>query len=559
MRLSLSVLLIGSLSGPVLAQLPDPGSGLSDRPSAEPLDLPEYAPAVPAPGLQLPPVPREGAPPPAEGPRFQVRGFRFLGHTVYSDEVLQAIAAPFVGRPITLADLEELRHRLTLQYVKNGYVNSGALLPDQRVTDGIITYRIIEGELSEIRIEGTGRLRPEYVRDRLGLGAGPPLNTEDLQERFQLLLSDPLIERLNGTLGPGPELGKSALDVAVTRAKPYSLSVFIDNYRPPSTGAEEIRLDGLVRNLTGYGDLWDLSLQFRDRGTDINTGFAIPVTASDTTLWCRYIKGDASVVEEPLIDLDIESDSQSFECGIRRPLYRTLSRTVTLGALLAVRENENFLLDEPFSFSLGEEDGKSKVSPLRLFQEFVARDRKQVFTARSTFSIGLDAFGATIHDDRLPDGRYLAWLGQGQYARRVLPNGAQLVLKGVVQLANDNLLPLERIAIGGVYTVRGYRENTLVRDNGYAGSIEFRYPLGMGTSWGRFQLVPFMDYGYAWNKGKQSEGEQLHSIGVGLLWSLAPRLSAELYVAHSFEDVLEIQDHNLQDDGIHFRLTAVAF
>src|SRR5687768_9448833 len=71
-----------------------------------------------------------------------VREFRFDGNTVYSDEVLSQVTAPYVNRPVTLDDLEEARRAITLKYVTNGYVNSGAVLPDQSVRDGIVTYRI---------------------------------------------------------------------------------------------------------------------------------------------------------------------------------------------------------------------------------------------------------------------------------------------------------------------------------------------------------------------------------------------------------------------------------
>jgi hypothetical protein len=71
-----------------------------------------------------------------------------------------------------------------------------------------------------------------------------------------------------------------------------------------------------------------------------------------------------------------------------------------------------FLLDDiPFSFSEGPQDGKSKVAVLRLFQDWVNRDAKRVLAARSQFSIGLNAFGATKNDGSVPDGQFFAWLG----------------------------------------------------------------------------------------------------------------------------------------------------
>ena len=59
---------------------------------------------------------------------------------------------------------------LTLHYVNNGYVNSGAVIPDQTVADGVITFDIIEGELTRIDLEGNKWFRDGYIRKRLALG-----------------------------------------------------------------------------------------------------------------------------------------------------------------------------------------------------------------------------------------------------------------------------------------------------------------------------------------------------------------------------------------------------
>ncbi len=543
-----------------LAQGPEPWALGSDRPSATRPELPEYAPRGPPPGFALPPVPAE--PPPRgspTGPKILIKGFRFTGYTVFPEATLQEIATPFAGRPITPADLEELRLRLTRLYVQHGYVNSGAVLPEQQVTDGTLWVQIVEGALGEIRIQGAGGLRPDYLRERLRLGAGPPLNIYQLQERFQLLLADPLIERMNGALAPTPTPGEGRLDLKVTRAKPYRLLLVLDNRRPPSIGTEQLRIYGGVHDLTGLGDALRLSLGRTEGATELDTDFTIPLTARDTFLSVRLKDSGASVIEEPLRDIDIESDYRSLEISLTHPVYRRLFRTLTLGATLAVRQNETSLLGMPFSLTPGEEDGKSRVSALRLSQDFVDRDRDQVLSARSTFSVGLDAFGSTDHHDRLPDSRFVAWLGQVQYARRVLERRAQLIFRGDLQLADDDLLPMERYAVGGADSVRGYRENELVRDQGYSASVELRYPLWRSERWGTWRLAHFVDYGSAWNKGARGEREDLLSVGVGLLWSLGRRLSAEFYLAHALKDTHDKQNHDLQDDGIHFRLTAAVF
>jgi hemolysin activation/secretion protein len=102
--------------------------------------------------------------------------------------------------------------------------------------------------------------------------------------------------------------------------------------------------------------------------------------------------------------------------------------------------------------------------------------------------------------EEIPDGEFFAWLGQFQWVRRFDPWGAQLVFRTDVQLAEDPLLSLEQFAMGGHATVRGYRENELVRDNGIISSLEVRVPLWSDTP-GRpmVELAPFFDWGNSWN------------------------------------------------------------
>ena len=175
------------------------------------------------------------------------------------------------------------------------------------------------------------------------------MHTGELQERFQLLLQDSLIERMEGRLSPGLTPGQSLLDLSVIRAKPYHLTLSTDNHRPPSTGAEQGRLNGLVRNLTGFGDTLDLSLGYSEGSFNYGGGFSIPINRYDTRLSFRAYVSRSSIVEEPLEDINIDSKLRGYEFGIDQPLYRSLERSFSVGAKIAVRKNRNTLLGDPFS------------------------------------------------------------------------------------------------------------------------------------------------------------------------------------------------------------------
>ena len=79
--------------------------------------------------------------------------------------------------------MEALRVAITVFYVNNGYINSGAIIPDQEIIDGVLTIQVIEGRLSRVDIEGNRLFRKGDPRERIQLPDGVPLNLQKLQER----------------------------------------------------------------------------------------------------------------------------------------------------------------------------------------------------------------------------------------------------------------------------------------------------------------------------------------------------------------------------------------
>jgi hemolysin activation/secretion protein len=174
---------------------------------------------------------------------------------------------------------------------------------------------------------------------------------------------------------------------------------------------------------------------------------------------------------------------------------------------------------------------------------------------RSTLSWGMDAFGATAHSPPVPDGQFLAFLGQLQWARRLGERGLELGARMDIQLANDALPGLEQLAVGGSSSVRGYREYLLVRDNGLVGSIEARMPvLHSNNGAPRLELAYFIDAGRSWNDGEHGAADTLWSAGMGLRWRVGNWGGMELQWAKAFTSVAPAVEHDLQDDGVYYRI-----
>ena len=496
--------------------------------------------------------------PPPELQKLSLQRVLVEGNTAISDAQLATITKPYLNRPLRFSDLEQMRIDITRAYTDRGYISSGAVLPDQKVTNGQLVYRVVEGQLDEIEVSGTGRLKPAYVANRVRAAAGIPFNSNKLQEAFQLLLDDPLIERMDGQLLPQPETGLTKLKLAVVPSSPWLLNLTADNHGSPSVGKEQLAVAGTYLNLTGIGDRVDLSVSLSPGRYNLSGSYSMPVNAHDTRLIFSFGSANSTVIEEPLDNIDIKSDSNNYGVSLSHPLTRSVSGGIEVGVDYTVRNNSNTLLGEPFSFSAGEEDGESRVTALRLWQEFTRRRSEQVIALRSSFNFGLDAYGSTVHNDNRPDSDFVSWLGQLRLVRSLQDGAGNILLKANAQYANDLLLPLERFSLGGADNVRGYRKNQLVRDNALFFSAEYQYSFYQSPSAGEWKVAPFVDYGQGRNEGVEANSETLASTGIGLLWS-KDKFNADLYIGHAIETDVGGAGNSLQHDEIHFRFSTRFF
>ena len=556
--------------------------------AAPPLSQEQFGPGdrrLDEPTFKKPQAPPKFVLPPLKKPPLQkgqvikvfVKKIELSGNTVFSDEELQEVTKPYTNRVLTTVEIQEVRRKLTLYYINKGYINSGAVLPDQKISNGIVKMNIIEGELTRINVSGNTGLKTSYISDRLALGGTTPLNLKNLQQQLRFMQQNPLIKKVNAKLNPGNKPGESVLQVHVEENSPYSFAAYVNNYRSPSIGAIALGIEAIDRNLTGRGDRASVTLT-RSEGLDsYSISYSLPLNAQDTQFKIRYQGSESEVVEQPFDSIEIESKASTFGIELTHLVVKTSDTTVVLGIGLDKRKSESFLLGQPFSFSLGTDDGLSRVTALRLSQSYNKREQNEAISLRSVFSFGIDAFDATIHDaddltrvcgtgatpDTCPDGKFSAWLGQLQYVRRfnAFERSMNVIVRADAQIAGESLLPVEQFSIGGVRTVRGYRENQLVRDNGFVGSVELRIPVVLGGNNGKggtqIQFVPFIDYGRSWNDGRTTpEPTRLSSAGLGVLWNPDRHWRVEAYAAKNFHEISgESNEHDLQDSGIHFQLS----
>lgn len=482
-----------------------------------------------------------------------VKNFEIVGSTVFTPEELAEVIKTYTMRQISFTEILEAQQAIDRLYLENGYITSGTFLPPQQLQDGTVIIEVLEGKVEEIRIEGLDRLNPKYVRSRLEVGTKAPLNRDRLLNALQMLKLNPLIDTLAAELTAGTKPGSSILELNLQEADPFDLTLSVDNYRAPSVGTNRRQIQLAHRNLLGFGDRFDIAYFNTDGSNSLsNLNYTIPLNRYNGTFDFRFSYTDNKITQSPFEQFNIESENTQYEFTYRQPIIQKPTEDLAVGLAFFRNNSAATFNEEPFRSRGAEPNGETNISVLRFFQEYTIRDAKQVFALRSQFSLGIDAFDATINNDNLPDSQFFAWRGQLQYLR-LLSRDLVFLIRSDLQVANDPLVSVERFSVGGAFSVRGYRQDVLLGDNGLFSSAELRATVLRIPKWeANLELTPFMDFGKVWNvDGENLLENNLVSIGIGMRFQVRDDFTARLDWGIPLVEVENIGE-SLQENGIYF-------
>ena len=491
-----------------------------------------------------------------------LKRFQIIDNQVIPQAEINQLLQPYLLRSLAFAELIEIQQTITQLYIEKGYITSGAYIPPQTIRDRTLKIKIIPGKIEAIEISGLNKLQSEYIRSRIAIATQAPLNQNKLLQALQLLQLNPLIKNISAELAQGINPGGSLLMLDIEEAETSKVSFEINNSSPPSIGSVRYQASLNENNLLGFGDRLNITY-FHTEGSNslADLSYTLPIGAYNSRLRLVHSLNDSQIIAEPFQDLDLDSKSRYYEVSYLQPIYQTSNQDFTLGFGFSHQNSELSLMNVGFpDLSRGSNAaGETRISALRLFQEYSDRSQNYVFASRSQFSLGIDAFNSTINSSDLPDSKFLVWRGQTQYLTKLTDN-TKLFLRGDVQIADRPLLSLEQFGVGGALSVRGYDEDRILGDNGLFLSAELRNTIWTKRQWqSSLELNPFFDFGRVWNSDDTFlETNTLASLGVGLQLLKDDDFSARLdYAIPLIDD--ELEGDSLQEQELHFSVSIMPF
>jgi len=495
-----------------------------ELPSApEPLKVPE---------LQLP----GRAPPGAEQVKFTLVDVIVEGSTVYSSDALRAFYSARLGQSVTLQEVFDIAAAIEAKYRDDGYILSRVVVPAQRIEDGRVHLRAIEGYISEVKVSGDiGPVRAlieSYVNK---ITQSRPARAEDI-ERYLLLANDVPGITAQGVLQPATDAEGAAQLIVNVERDWFSGYARIDNRESRFTGPWRLIAAPGLNSFTPLGE--------RIQATGL-VAFDVPeegytALSAETHVGSEGLKlsGNFSYEEThpgfTLEPLNVETQTLRGSFAGSYPIIRSRRTNLYASGGFDFANIDTDVLGAAFSRD-----------HLRVIWAGIQVDHRDSWGGATLLDIqvrqGLGFLDATDSHDPLrsrsdADGVFTSLQLNAARRQHIIEN-LDLYVGGKAQFSLDPLLADEECAAGGETYGRGYDPSEIADDDCLAGTVELQYnpqwkPEFLKNFVQSYQLYGFYDAARVWpENGDIAHGNSLQSAGVGLRTQITDWLRIDLEVA----------------------------
>ena len=418
---------------------------------------------------------------------------------ILTREQIQSVTASYIGKQVTLKDLHEMADKITNIYRDKGYMTCGAVLPPQRIHDGVVEIRLIEGKTGTVNLTGNRYTKTGYIMNRIGLKPGEIANTEKLNRDLRWFQGTNDVQ-LRVVMKPGAEEGTTDYDIMAFEPQNQSVTLYTDNDGYESSGRWRAGIFYNMKSVSGHRD--SLRAHFiGSRGTKAwSLGYSVPISRKGMRLELDYSGNKTKVVKGELEPLGVEGKSNSYSLTWRAPFHVTEKSRHEAGLQYVHQKSETDLGHGQVQWV---DDRIQRVIP---YVSFTHYGKDSVLYHKHSF-----VWARRRDIDGESDTGKLYRLSSFWQKRNT--NGQFWQARLDAQLGSgDNLAASDRFFIGGVNSVRGYEEGFIGGSRGISMGLEYHIPVDKAK---RIFVYPFFDWGTVGGYAAP-EHNKLMSAGLGI-------------------------------------------
>jgi hemolysin activation/secretion protein len=488
--------------------------------------------------IEKPALPQEAGLESVSETKTLIKKISVTGVTLVPQYKIDEIIALYQGKELTVREMKEAADRITDAYRQRGFITSRAYLPPQKIEEGIMEVRAVEGVTGTIEITGNRFYKNLMIERNLGLISGVPFNFKTLQEGLRKLNEQP-DRHAKAVLVPGKEPGATDVKVEVKDSLPLHVAFDYDNFGSRLIDQDRFRTTLMHNNLLGQGDIFSFQYQLGEGENYRLLGVRYLYPLGETfTAGFHAFRSKVDLRKESE-DLHSRGKSSMYSIFLSQNIFHTENTDIEL--------NYAFDYNDIFNFQLGNEISRDRLRMPRLGLGVDITDAYGRSIVNNDLKFGIpDMFaGLDSVDARASrDGAGGKFIKDELYLMRLqkMPWETVLLWKNHIQISPYILPASEQYQIGGIANVRGYPPAEAVGDEGYSMVWEWSFPFYFIP---RDIKVPFsgsklydamrFDFLYDWGHThlhRPSAGEEKHktlrSTGFGLRFNLPENFSCRI-------------------------------
>lgn len=486
---------------------------------------------------------------------FVLTGLVVQGSSVYRDADFLPLYQDYLGKEVSLADVYQITDAITAKYRNDGYILSRAIVPPQRIHEGIVTLQIIEGFIQQVFIEGTVRGRRSLLETYgAKIMRARPLQARVL-ERYLLLANDLPGVTARAVLRPAVEQPGASDLTLILEHKTIDASVSGDNRGTRFIGPGEVSAGVNLNSLLGLYERTGVQaviaapepgeLQYVQFTHDQPLG-------TEGTALSLYGNHSRSEPGSSLKDLHIVGNNTTVSAAVSHPFIRTRGESFSATGRFTYRDSDTDIS--------GVRQSEDRLRILSVSASYDFADRwGGINLVGVEFSQGLDILGAPKPEQlRTRSGGQSDFhkaTGQVLRLQRLAP-GWSLLGQATWQYAFDKLLASEEFLLGGAQFGRAYDPAELSGDNGAALKLELQYSHAIGASVLKdVQAYTFYDLGSVIRRkplDDRDRSQALTSAGIGVRYNVTDYVSGYVEVDKPLSRKVEAE--HSRDPRVFFRI-----
>lgn len=460
------------------------------------------------------------------GPHFVLQHIVFTPSRFLTKAELNKLAAGYLHRSITLADLYALVTKINALYAKRELITDRAFLPPQHITHGQVTIQLVEGRVGRIELHGQPYTRRAFLLARLPVHRGQVLDAPALKDALEYFNRTNSLG-LRAQLRPGESFGLSDVLLNVLEPPRYQLNVLANNEGAASTGRGQLGLYGVFNGPLRRGD--SLSLYYmRSRGAyNYDVQYSVPLDTHGLKLSLSASHDNIHIIAGPYEALEIRGSGD--QQGVTLSQALLVNRRWRLGIAASFEGTRSHTTIGGLNLS----DTRTLQPALGLSAVYTPRHQRWKATVTFSRPTVRKTSGQTVH----------YWLYNATVNGRIaLPfKGWAVGVQSTGQYSTVKSLTSSQLyQLGGPGTVLGYPSGAVAGVSGYFTELAVHRRLPHGLDGKLF-------YGRGSVHTWQQPIETLESVGIGIAGSLPGyghlgRSAWAVSVVHPMRTVIPHQD-----------------